>query len=127
MSELFNFDGPSYSPEQDQERLSDQFGRIRGLMMDGRWRSLSEISRELNYPESSVSAQLRHMRKSRFGGYVVERQRSEFIKGLFYYRVLPPATCSAPVKRTRASVRMRELVERVQALEAQVRSLGGEP
>jgi hypothetical protein len=43
------------------------------------WRSLAEIARATRYPEASVSAQLRHLRKSRFGGYRVRKRlrRSE--------------------------------------------------
>jgi hypothetical protein len=38
------------------------------------WRTLAEIARATRYPEASVSAQLRHLRKSRFGGYRVRKR-----------------------------------------------------
>lgn len=86
------FSGPAYDPAKDQTRLSNQHLQIRETMLDGEWRTLKEISALLGYPESSVSAQLRHLRKPRFGSYVVERRaRGDRSKGLFEYRVLGPA------------------------------------
>lgn len=81
------FDGPSYVPARDQARLSGQILRIFELMKDGRWRTLKEISLATHDPESSVSAQLRHLRKQRFGGHMVEREHRGF--GLFQYRLTP--------------------------------------
>jgi len=52
-----------------------QHERIREFMLDGHWRSLHEISQATGYAETSISAQLRHLRKARFGGYRVERRR----------------------------------------------------
>jgi len=37
-------------------------------MIDGTWRSLSDIREALGYPEASISAQLRHLKKGKFGG-----------------------------------------------------------
>lgn len=79
------FDGPAYQPELDFERLNNQHERIKALMLDGRWRTLGQIAAVVNAPESSVSAQLRHLRKPRFGGYTVERQRVD--GGLYAYRM----------------------------------------
>jgi hypothetical protein len=48
------------------------------------WLTLHELSRLTGYGEASVSAQLRHLRKPRFGGFAVEkRQRAvdEVIRG----------------------------------------------
>ena len=87
------FDGPDYDPELDQERLSSQFLRIRRLMMDNQhtWLTLGEIEDSLGYPQASISAQLRHMRKRRFGSFVVQkRRRGEGRQGLWEYRVVPP-------------------------------------
>jgi len=52
---------------------------------------LSEIAAAAGDPEASVSAQLRHLRKPRFGSYVVEkRPRGDRSAGLFEYRVSRP-------------------------------------
>ena len=39
--------------------------------------TLGELSRKTKYPEASISAQLRHLRKLRNGGYVVETRHRE--------------------------------------------------
>lgn len=86
-----DFDGQSYDPEQDKDRLANQLGRIYNLMRDHEWRTLDEIHAATGEPAASVSAQLRHLRKPRFGTYRVEkRHRGDPVHGLFEYRVLPP-------------------------------------
>ena len=85
------FNGPDYVPELDRKRLTGQIKRIQELMIDGVWRSLSEISRLANASEASASAQLRHLRKDRFGSYIIEkRRRGERTSGLFEYQLLDP-------------------------------------
>jgi len=81
-----NFDGATYEPEKDQVRLGRQAQAVFDLMIDGDWRTLREISLQLGYPEASVSARLRDFRKSRFGGYDIERRRIGD-GGLFEYRI----------------------------------------
>jgi hypothetical protein len=83
------FNGPDYSPSLDKERLTDQHFRIRHLMLDGRWRTLGEIEDLLGYPQASISAQLRHLRKPRFGAFIVDkRRRGHGRAGLWEYRVV---------------------------------------
>jgi hypothetical protein len=41
------------------------------------WLTLEELARVTKYPPASISAQLRHLRKPEFGGYVVEKRRCE--------------------------------------------------
>lgn len=80
------FDGSDYVPERDDERLTTQYDRIFSLMSDGQWRTLAQISDRTGDPEASVSAQLRHMRKSRFGGHQIQK---EYVgRGLYDYRLL---------------------------------------
>lgn len=84
------FDGVTYDPARDADRLRRQLGRVYEVMADGRWRSLWEISRETGDPETSISAQVRNLRKARFGGYVVERRLRTWQghSGTFEYRLL---------------------------------------
>lgn len=83
-----DFDGPAYAPRFDRERLTTQLARIRDLMLDGAWRTLREIEAATGYPAASVSAQLRHLRKARFGAYrVTKRRRGAATAGLFEYHV----------------------------------------
>lgn len=89
------FDGSDYVPNIDQSRLSSQLLAIRKLMMDGRWRTLDEIAHLTNYPQASISAQLRHLRKERFGRYRVEkRRRGDHSNGLWEYKVSRPLISS---------------------------------
>lgn len=84
-----HFDGPDYSPELDFTRLTRQIDRIRELMLDGEWRTLDEIAVLTGDPVASISAQLRHLRKPRFGSYIVYKQRrGDRSRGLFEYKVV---------------------------------------
>jgi len=84
-----HFNGPDYVPSLDHRRLTDQHRKIRALMLDGRWRTLHEIAEATGESEASVSAQLRHLRKPRFGSYVVDkRRRGQAKRALFEYRVM---------------------------------------
>jgi hypothetical protein len=86
-----HFDGPDYVPPLDHARLTDQMGRIRALMLDGQWRTLAEIRAVTGDPEASISAQLRHLRKPRFGEFVIsKRRRGEGRRGLFEYQLREP-------------------------------------
>lgn len=85
------FNGPEYQSRFDLERLSKQHERVKTAMIDGEWRTIKEISEITQDPEASVSAQLRHLRKPRFGSYIVERRaRGDRTHGLFEYRLLDP-------------------------------------
>lgn len=64
-----------YRGAKEQIRINDQHDRIKRLMLDGQWRTVREISVALCYPETSVSAQLRHLRKPQFGGFIVHRKK----------------------------------------------------
>ncbi len=57
MSKQAHFNGPEYQPTFDFNRLTSQLERIRDLMLDGNWRTLSEIEQTLGYPSASISAQ----------------------------------------------------------------------
>ncbi len=54
-------------------------GVIRDVMLSaaecGTWCTLRELGQMTGYGEASISAQLRHLRKPQFGGYVVEKRR----------------------------------------------------
>jgi len=39
------------------------------------WMTLEELAHKTRYPEASISAQLRHLRKAQHGGFVVEKRR----------------------------------------------------
>jgi len=84
------FDGSDYDPKYDDVRLGKQITRIYNTMKDGVWRTLSEIEEITDDPQASISAQLRHLRKQRFGGHEVDkRPRGDRHMGLFEYRLIP--------------------------------------
>ncbi len=82
------FDGADFQQDRDGARLSAQLERIRDLMLDGAWRTLEAIAAATGAPQPSVSAQLRHLRKERFGAFVVEKRHVG--AGLYEYRVERP-------------------------------------
>jgi hypothetical protein len=85
------FNGPEYKTKEDHERLTRQHERVREAMRDGEWRTLDEIAALTGDPVASVSAQLRHLRKPRFGSWNVDRRsvpRRDGSRGaLFEYRL----------------------------------------
>lgn len=82
------FNGPIYEAQLDKARLTGQIADIYNLMNDNAWRTLSEISQATGHGEASVSAQLRHLRKERFGSHTIEkRPRGERKSGLWEYRI----------------------------------------
>lgn len=83
------FDGPAYEPKHDHARLTGQIEKIFNLMKDGKWRTLGEIEAATHEPAASISAQLRHLRKARFGAHTVDkRRRGEPGRGLWEYRLI---------------------------------------
>ena len=94
MNQQLEFTGAGYEDTRDRARLAHQHVRVRNLMGDGAWRTLSQISKITRDPPASVSAQLRHMRKPRFGAWTVDKRYLG--KGLYQYRaVLHPAQVAA--------------------------------
>lgn len=80
------FNGSDYNHARDSKRLTKQYDEVFNLMKDGLYRTLYEIERELGYPQSSISAQLRHMRKERFGSHTINKQYLG--DGLYKYQLI---------------------------------------
>lgn len=68
-------------------RIPNQLLAVKRLMEDGQWRTLREIARATHYPESSVSARLRDLRKPPYNRKV-ERVMSNR-EGIWKYRLVP--------------------------------------
>lgn len=82
------FNGSDYVPKFDDERLTGQIRRVYETMRDGKWRTLSEIESITGDPQASISAQLRHLRKKRFGAFEIDkRNRGERSHCIFEYRL----------------------------------------
>jgi hypothetical protein len=87
------FDGETYDEKLDGARLARQLDLVRDYMLDlprGRFVTLNEIARSTGFPEASISARLRDLRKTRFGRYLVLRRRREDSPGTFEYSVVAP-------------------------------------
>ena len=84
------FAGDDYQPMRDDLRLTGQLLRIWRVVCDGSWRSLNWISEKTGDPHASISAQLRHLRKERFGAHTVEKKHMG--AGFYLYRVTPNKT-----------------------------------
>ena len=83
---MTDFDGITYEPARDRERLSSQLGRVEEYLADHDWHTLGEITEAVGGTEASISARLRDLRKPKFGAYIVERRHVE--GGLWEYRML---------------------------------------
>lgn len=84
--EELRFDGADYSSDRDNPRLKGQILRVWDVMKDGRWRTLRQIADLTHDPEASISAQLRHLRKDRFGAHQIEREYID--NGAYKYRLI---------------------------------------
>lgn len=85
-SRLPEFDGETYWSALDHERLGKQLLRVGRQMADGQWHTLAELAAATGDPEASISARLRDLRKRKFGGHTVNRQR--MTGGLWRYRLI---------------------------------------
>jgi len=96
------FPGTAYDPKIDGLRLLKQYEHIRDYMLtmaesdrqfrhhaEG-FRTLQEIEQATGHPTASVSAQLRNLKKSAFGGYLLEKRRRAPDGGTWEYKILPP-------------------------------------
>jgi hypothetical protein len=81
-----HFNGPEYNPDRDHKRLAGQCLRVFNAMKDGGWRTFDQIADLTGDPAPSISAQLRHLRKERFGGHLVNRRHVG--SGLYEYQLV---------------------------------------
>tara|TARA_R100000808_G_scaffold19832_1_gene42976 strand:- start:1090 stop:1395 length:306 start_codon:yes stop_codon:yes gene_type:complete len=85
------FDGSDYNDKRDRPRLNGQIRRVYRAMCSSRWMTLDDVVEITGDPHASVSAQMRHLRKEKFGSnYVQKRYKG---RGLFEYRLLPSGRC----------------------------------
>jgi hypothetical protein len=68
------FEGPSDNA-RDCYRLCGQILRVYDALYDGQWLTLAEIHQITGDPEASISAQIRHLRKYRFGAHDIQKRR----------------------------------------------------
>jgi DNA-binding Lrp family transcriptional regulator len=87
MDDMVSFDGEDMDQERDGERLNRQMNIIRERMENAGWLSVQQLSNELGFPATSVSAQIRNLRKDKFGGRYVERRYQG--NGLYQFKLHP--------------------------------------
>ncbi len=67
------------------ERMPSQLDVVRQVMLLAAqyesWLTLEELARKTDFPEPSIFAQLRHLRKQERGGFVVEKRRRTASQG----------------------------------------------
>ena len=86
--EKLDFDGSDYDPKYDRKRLTRQILRVYSALKGGAWLTLDEIHQITGDPQASISAQLRHLRKERFGSYTInKRPRGDRSRGLWEYKI----------------------------------------
>jgi len=72
-----------------------QMWNVAQFACDAGWMTLRELADLTSYGESSISAQLRHLRKPHFGGYVVvKRRRGPARNGVWEYRIAGNCECA---------------------------------
>lgn len=82
------FGGETFDEDLDLARITHLLHRVKYLMLDGQWRTFAEIKKAVGGSESSISARLRDLRKSRYGGWTVNRRRrGDEKRGLYEYQV----------------------------------------
>jgi len=82
---VLRFDGSDYDHKRDGIRLTGQLQRVFDVMKTGEWITLRQLADKARCPEASASAQLRNLRKERFGSFLVEKKYDHM--GVFSYRL----------------------------------------
>ena len=85
MTALPLFDGLTFNHARDDMRLRKQLDAVRSVMMSGGWWTLARLSEQAHGSEASVSARLRDLRKTKFGGYTIDRRYVE--NGIWEYHM----------------------------------------
>jgi hypothetical protein len=85
-----DFSGKTFEIQHDGKRLRRQLEAVYEFMKAGGWWTLEDISTLTGYPQASISARLRDLRKPKFGSHVVNRRRrGHWSIGIFEYELLP--------------------------------------
>ncbi len=96
MANVKSFSGEDYVAHRDSEALTTQIDMVLHIMKDQKWRSVAMLQRRMTevfgysatvFPENSLQAQLRNLRKPKNGGYECLRQSRNRRNGLRGYSV----------------------------------------
>lgn len=81
------FDGDDYVHQRDSKRLKTQLEQIESYIEGKGYLTLQEIADATGFAQTSVSAQLRNLRKERFGSRKIDRKYIS--NGLYSYKLMP--------------------------------------
>lgn len=81
------FDGKTYNPEEDYERLASQLQAVTNIMSDNEWHTLAELHAEVGGSEAAISARVRDLRKPKYGSRTIMRRYVGY--GVWEYRMEP--------------------------------------
>ena len=69
---------PKQTSRRERTRIPTQREVLRDVMLAaakyGAWMTLRELSKLTSYGEASISAQLRHLRRARYGGFLLQKR-----------------------------------------------------
>ncbi len=89
---MIKFDGDHYDHEIDCERLTGQMLDVLNCIIKKNsagslWWTVKEIEQETGHPQPSISAQIRNLRKPRFGGFHIEGRYKADNRRIFEYKL----------------------------------------
>ena len=87
LDDIPDFDGHHIDQKKDAPRLTRQLKKIVEIVTDGAWYTVDEIHARTEFPHASISAQLRNLRKAKFGGWAVEGRYRKNLR-IFEYRFI---------------------------------------
>ena len=91
------FDGATYNPALDEQRLRTLLGRVFNALAEGEWQTLARLVTEAGGTTASVSARIRDLRKSKHGGWIVDKRRIATKRsGTWEYRMRNPNGAEIP-------------------------------
>ncbi len=82
-----DFDGKHYDKTKDKARLTKQMQGVYECINSGDWKTVEEIADFTGYPQPSISAQLRNLRKEKFGGLNVKGRYRDRTR-IFEYKLM---------------------------------------
>lgn len=93
-----HFDGQTYDPKADHQRLFAQLLRVKAVLADGEWHSLDAVAARARCPQQSASARMRDLRKTKFGAHIIEKRCIG--RGLWLYRMVVNRDATVHVGRS---------------------------
>lgn len=83
------FSGFTYRRELDEARLTNLLRKVLWCLLNGEWWTLAQLRTGCGGSEAGISARIRDLRKTKFGGLTIQHRRQETNSrsGLWQYRL----------------------------------------